>query len=44
VAERVHAISDALQAAAEQDPVIAQAIQAWQPVTNQRQEEDGLSR
>ncbi len=44
VAERVHAISDALQAAAEQDPVIAQAIQGWQvPKANQPEESAELS-
>ncbi len=31
VAHRVHAITQALQAAAQQDPVIAEAIQTWQP-------------
>ncbi len=38
VAQRVHAITQALQAAAQQDPVIAQAIQRWQPVKAQRAE------
>ena len=38
VARRVHAISDALQAAAEQDPVIAQATARWTLPKPQSQE------